>query len=154
MYSTISPLIQSALTPVFMLSAIGMTLAVIDTRLNRVVDRIRVLEDRISADPRRALHLAHQINFFMLRAGRITIAASLCTLASVFVALSIVGLFVDGLIATSLTLPVEAAFTCAVLSYCAALLIYLRDVMMVNHGLGFIANRVADAVDADKSTGE
>lgn len=47
--------IQLAITPVFLLTAIGAFLAVMTTRLGRVIDRARVLEERLGVaapDPR------------------------------------------------------------------------------------------------------
>ncbi len=43
----IAHLIQVALTPIFLISAIGVTLNVLTSRLARIVDRARAMEDRI-----------------------------------------------------------------------------------------------------------
>ncbi len=43
----IAHLIQVALTPIFLISAIGVTLHVPTSRLVRIVDRARRLEDRV-----------------------------------------------------------------------------------------------------------
>ena len=43
----IAHLIQVALTPIFLISAIGVTLSVLTSRLARIVDRARAMEDRL-----------------------------------------------------------------------------------------------------------
>jgi hypothetical protein len=43
----IAHLIQVALTPIFLISAIGVTLSVLTSRLARIVDRARTMEDRL-----------------------------------------------------------------------------------------------------------
>ena len=45
----IAHLIQVALTPIFLISAIGVTLNVLTSRLARIVDRARRLEERVLA---------------------------------------------------------------------------------------------------------
>src|ERR1700738_3817362 len=44
----VAPLIQVALTPIFLISAIGVTLNVLTSRLARIVDRARVMESQVS----------------------------------------------------------------------------------------------------------
>ncbi|MGA2779642.1 MAG: DUF2721 domain-containing protein, partial [Steroidobacteraceae bacterium] len=44
----IAHLIQVALTPIFLISAIGVTLNVLTSRLSRIVDRARETEDRVA----------------------------------------------------------------------------------------------------------
>ena len=43
----VAHLIQVALTPIFLISAIGVTLNVLTSRLARIVDRARVMEDKL-----------------------------------------------------------------------------------------------------------
>jgi hypothetical protein len=45
----IAKTIQLSVAPVFLLTAIGTTLAVLTSRLNRIVDRARVLEGRMAS---------------------------------------------------------------------------------------------------------
>ncbi|MFN7176817.1 MAG: DUF2721 domain-containing protein [Thermaurantiacus sp.] len=47
--SALADTIQLAITPVFLLTAIGAFLAVMTTRLGRVIDRARALEDKVGA---------------------------------------------------------------------------------------------------------
>jgi Protein of unknown function (DUF2721) len=56
---TVAHAIQLAVAPVFLLSGIGAILAVMTSRLGRIIDRAHVLEDKLdsaSQETRAALH--------------------------------------------------------------------------------------------------
>jgi hypothetical protein len=87
--------IQLAIAPVFLLTAIGAFLAVITTRLGRVVDRARLLEAAIpDEEPRRAAAIAElaTLDRRMLLANR---AVGLSVAAALTVCLLIIVLFVS-----------------------------------------------------------
>lgn len=146
LHSTVSTLIQASLSPVFLLSAIAATLVVIDTRMSRIVDRARFLEQQIIARAAASDSFEAEIEFYLKRARQVGWATVACILSSLFVAISVVVLFVDAQITAVLTPLVEGAFTGAVLLYVVALVIYLRDVFRVTHALTFTHQRVADAL--------
>ncbi len=135
-------LIQTALAPMFLLAAIGTTLSVIDTRLNRIVDRARALDLQIVEHPERAAQMRAEADHFVQRAQGMTNAVMLCTLTALTVALVVVLIFVDLQIRADLSLAVEFAFTLAVLFYVGALALYLRDVLQVRHGLAYLRRRL------------
>ena len=143
LHETASALIQTSLAPIFLLSVIATTLTVIDTRLNRIVDRARALETNLRAGTAGLEEVEDEIDFYVRRARQIGWAAAACTLSGLSVALAVVTLFVDAQITLPLTPAVEAVFTVAVLLYVVALVIYLRDVVRVTHGISFVRNRLA-----------
>jgi hypothetical protein len=146
LHQTVSTLIQASLSPVFLLTAIAATLTVIDTRQNRIVDRARALEQQIIAQSASTESLEAEIEFYLKRARQIGRAAAACILSALSVALAVVALFIDAQIATALTPLVEGTFTLAVLFYVVALMIYLRDIFRVTHGLTFTHQRVSVAL--------
>lgn len=147
-YETLSPLIEASLSPVFLLSAIGVTLSVIDTRQSRIVDRVRAMEALPPAIPSEIELWEEEVAFYLARARRIGWAASLCITSALCVAIVVVTLLVDAQTETRLALVVEVTFTLAVLFYGLALVLFLRDIMQVNHGLAYIHRRVKRAIDA------
>src|SRR5580658_6419418 len=78
----IAHLIQVALTPIFLISAIGVTLNVLTNRLARIVDRARAIEASLLSAPHhpdgRELH--RQLGVLERRAGWIYAAITLITL--------------------------------------------------------------------------
>jgi hypothetical protein len=144
-HSTISPVIQASLSPVFLLSAIGTSLLIIDTRLNRIVDRCRVLEAGLTASPGRDERSEDELLFYLGRANRVRWATVFCTIAALTLAFVVVALFIDAQTTFELALVVEVLFTCAVLFLVVGLVLYLQDVLMVHRALEFTRGRVADA---------
>ncbi len=56
----------------FLLTAVGATLSVIDNRLNRIVDRARALEPRLIEQPQHAADIQAEIDHFIERSRMIT----------------------------------------------------------------------------------
>ncbi len=84
----IAHLIQVALTPIFLISAIGVTLNVLTSRLARIVDRARAMEDRLLhpdyVQDGRDLHA--QLKILARRSRWINAAIILITLSALFIA--------------------------------------------------------------------
>jgi hypothetical protein len=126
----IARLIQVALTPIFLISAIGVTLNVLTSRLARIVDRARTLEDRALASPqgvdRQELHV--QLAILERRAGWINAAITLITLSALFISLVVVMLFVNAFLRWDLSVFIACMFILSMLSLAAALLAFLVEV--------------------------
>jgi hypothetical protein len=92
----VAHVIQVAVAPVFLPSGIGTMLGVFIARLVRIVDRSRVLDDRLEviADNRAPRSLA-ELMTLSLRSRLIERAIVLASAAGFFVCLVIVTLFVD-----------------------------------------------------------
>lgn len=153
LHETLSALIQTSLAPVFLLTANASTLILIDTRQNRIVDRLRLLEAQVLSQGGTSARIEEEVAFYIARTRRVGRAAAACTLSGLGIALAVVGLFVDAQVSLSLAVFVEATFTLAVLAYVAALAIYLKDVFAVNHGLEFMHDSIAAALEARRKRG-
>jgi CBS domain containing-hemolysin-like protein len=126
----IAHLIQIALTPIFLISAIGVTLNVLTSRLARIVDRARTMEDELRRPDRehdgRDLH--GLLRVLARRARYINAAITLITLSALFIALVVVMLFVNAFLRWDLSAFIACMFILSMLSLCAALLAFLIEV--------------------------
>jgi hypothetical protein len=126
----VAHLIQVALTPIFLISAIGVTLNVLTSRLARIVDRARTMED-ILRDPNhthdgRDLH--GTLGVLARRARYINAAITLITLSALFIALVVVMLFVNAFLRWDLSAVIACLFIMSMASLCASLLSFLIEV--------------------------
>jgi hypothetical protein len=126
----IAHLIQVALTPIFLISAIGMTLNVLTSRLARIVDRARAMEDRLLhpdyVHDGRDLHA--QLKILARRSRWINAAILLITLSALFIALVVVMLFVNAFLRYELSAVIAGMFIMSMLTLAAALLTFLIEV--------------------------
>jgi CBS domain containing-hemolysin-like protein len=133
----IAHLIQVALTPIFLISAIGVTLNVLTNRLARIVDRARAIEDVL----REPGHVhdgrdLHGVLGVLARRARYTNAAiTLITLSALFIALVVVMLFVNAFLHWDLSAFIACMFILSMLSLAAALLTFLIEVRIATNTL-------------------
>lgn len=133
----IAHLIQVALTPIFLISAIGVTLNVLISRLGRIVDRARTLEDRLLLEeqPASAAELQRQLAVLEGRAGYIHTAITCIILSALFIALVVVMLFVNAFLRWDLSVFIACMFILSMLSLAAALLAFLIEVRIATRNL-------------------
>jgi len=126
----IAHLIQVALTPIFLISAIGVTLNVLTSRLARIVDRARAMEDvlRRPDQPLDGRDLHGGLRVLARRARFINAAITLITRSALFIALVVVMLFVNAFLRWDLSAFIACMFILSMLSLCAALLSFLIEV--------------------------
>ena len=127
--ASIAHSIQLAVAPVFLLSGIGVLLGVLTSRLARVVDRARPLEERhFVADPAEAEDLKRQLGVLARRARLMNTAITLSTISALLVAIVVALLFGSTLIHFNLALPVAVLFILAMITLVCALLAFLLEV--------------------------
>jgi hypothetical protein len=128
--SDIAHLIQIALTPIFLISAIGVILNVLTNRLARIVDRARVMENEVCRPDYRPegrdLHAA--LGVLARRARHINAAIIFITISALFIALVVVMLFVNAFLRWELAAFIACMFILSMLSLAAALLTFLIEV--------------------------
>jgi len=127
----ITHVIQLAVAPVFMLTAVGTIIAALSIRLGRATDRRRMLEremvDLTEEDGRTARAelavIAQRIRF--------AYHAILCAvLAGLFVCLLIAGAFLGAFVALNLARLVGGLFVLAMLALIGCLLMFLREIFL------------------------
>ncbi len=133
----VAHLIQVALTPIFLISAIGVTLNVLTSRLARIVDRARFLENQLDRPDYRPdggnLHAVLQV--LERRSKFINAAITLITLSALFIALVVIMLFVNAFLRWDLSAFIAGMFILSMLALCAALLAFLIEVRIATNTL-------------------
>jgi Protein of unknown function (DUF2721) len=133
----VAHLIQVALTPIFLISAIGVTLNVLTNRLARIVDRARVMESEVCRPDYQAgardLHAA--LGVLARRARYINAAITLITLSALFIALVVVMLFVNAFAHWELSAFIAIMFILSMLAFAAALTAFLIEVRIATNTL-------------------
>jgi hypothetical protein len=136
--ASVAAVIQSAVAPVFLLAGVGTTLNVLATRIGRIIDRARVMEDRLPhVDATEAGKLHARLRVLSKRATLINRAIGLCTLCGLLVCLVVASLFVSASLRIDLALPIAVVFVVALLSLSAALIYFLREVFIATDSLSF-----------------
>lgn len=138
----IAHLIQVALTPIFLISAIGVTLNVLTSRLARIVDRARESEERLNTGTHgRAVH--RQLRVLARRARYIYAAITLITISALLISLVVVMLFVNAFLRWDLPQVIAILFILSMLALVAALLTFLIEVRLATKTLriGQVASR-------------
>ncbi len=123
--------IQLAVTPVFLLTAIGTMLAVLTARLGRVVDRARQLEDELQspADNHERRRIAtSDLAVLDRRMAAVNAAIALCTAAAFLVCIVIAILFIGELTALGWTEAIIGLFLAAITLLAAGLLFFLAEI--------------------------
>jgi Protein of unknown function (DUF2721) len=127
----IAGVIQLAIAPVFLLTAIGTVIAALNVRLGRAVDRRRELEGRLPALPAAETQFAEAELSVIARRIRFVYYAILAAVVSgLFVCLLIAGAFLGAFVRTDLSYTIGAMFVFAVLALIACLLLFLREIFL------------------------
>jgi Protein of unknown function (DUF2721) len=130
----IAEAIRLAVTPIFLLAGVGITVNILIVRLGRIVDRARVLEgQRQSADARPAL--ATELRVLSRRARLIYQAIALSIACALSLCLTVTTLFVGSLLRLQLSTVIILLFVTAMLSLIGALLTFFREIILATHHL-------------------
>ncbi len=133
---TVAHVIQLAIAPVFLLTAIGTLLSVMTNRLSRIIDRARLLESRLeSAPPESAPGIHSHLATLSRRAKLINRAITLSTVTALLVCTVIAILFLGDFLRCNITFPVAFLFILAMLSLVLALLNFLREIFIATVNL-------------------
>ena len=128
--------IQLAVAPVFLRSGIGAILMVMTNRLGRIIDRARVLEERLD-NASTELHPALRTDLTTLsrRAKLISCAITLCTATALLVCTVIAVLFLSAFLGFDLSIPLALLFIAAMLAFFLGLLWFLREIYVATVNL-------------------
>ena len=121
--------IQLAVTPVFLLSGIGVLLGVLTNRLARIVDRARKIEEGLreaaGAVPER---VREQLRISSRRARLINVAITFGTIAALLVSVVVALLFASTFVPLNLAAYVALLFVLAMAALVGALVSFLLEV--------------------------
>ena len=121
--------VQLAVAPVFLLSGIGAMLAVMTSRLGRIIDRARDLEERlVDASPEFLSSLHTDLRMLSQRAKLIYLAIALCTTTALLVCAVVAFLFVSAFLKFDASVIVALLFIAAMSTFVLGLLWFLREI--------------------------
>ena len=128
--------VQLAVAPVFLLTGIGAILAVMTNRLGRVIDRARLLEERLEgAAPESVVTLRADLAVLSRRAKLNGRAITLCTMTALLVCTMIAVLFLSAFLQFDASIPVALLFIAAMLCFFLGLLWFLREIYLATKSL-------------------
>jgi Protein of unknown function (DUF2721) len=136
--ASVAQVIQLAVAPVFLLAGLGATLNVLASRIGRIIDRARAMEERLLTAPEdiaRDLHT--RLGVLFRRATLINRAISLCVVCGLLVSLVVAALFISSSLHVDLSMPIAIAFVIALLCLAAAMIYFLREVFIATESLSF-----------------
>ena len=127
----IAGVIQLAIAPVFMLTAVGTVIGALNMRLGRAVDRRRELEERLSAMPQAELPSAQdELATIARRIHFVYLSIVFAVISALFIAMLIAGAFVGAFVRTDLSLTIAGLFICAMVALIVCLLLFLREIFL------------------------
>ena len=127
----ISHVIQLAIAPVFLLTAVGTVLNVLAGRLARAVDRRRSLVAALPKLEADTADLARaEIEFEVRRINLIYIAISMAVFSALLVCCLIVLAFVDAFVTAPLAKVIAGLFILSMVALIASLTFFLREIFL------------------------
>jgi hypothetical protein len=132
--TAVAHVIQLAVAPVFLLSGIGAMLSVMTSRLGRVVDRARVLNERIVQSGKEPSSMVvAELNALSRRARLISHSITLCTITALLICVVIGVLFLSAFLNLGkfdTATVVAILFITAMLAFFFGLLTFLREILL------------------------
>ena len=135
--SDIAHLVELSVAPVFLLAGIGALLNVVTSRLGRVVDRARHLEDRFVKDPSedelaRIRTELRVLDTRMLYSQR---AIFLFSMAALLVCIVVAALFIGAFVALDVAALVALMFIAAMIAMVGGLTLFLLEITIATRTL-------------------
>jgi Protein of unknown function (DUF2721) len=127
----VAHVIQLSVAPVFLLTALGTILGVLSTRLGRIVDRSRVLGERLAASPLGDRPGIEEERALLQRRRRLVNLAITCgTGAALLVSSVIISAFLGFILGWRVSGAIAVLFICAMVCAMAALVLFLSEVLV------------------------
>jgi len=139
--SAIAHVIQLAIAPVFLISGVATLLSVLANRLGRIVDRARVLEDKLELpDQTRKTQALEELMRLSRRARLVNFAITFGTICALLICVTIAALFTGTFVSINFSRVITVLFIAAMFSLFLALMTFLREVITATRGLRIAAN--------------
>lgn len=135
---TVTHGIQLAVAPVFLLTAVSGMIGTVAGRLARIIDRARLLEDRIEAAPNKPMLAAYdELKRLRARGRLVNICIALLTFCAIFIGLTIVALFLGETTEMQILRLATISFLAGVSCFLLALLCFLTETLLATRLLKF-----------------
>jgi hypothetical protein len=136
--SAISHGIQLAVAPVFMLSAVAALIGALATRLARIIDRARDIEERLAAGDIRNEEAAYwELNRLRLRGRVVNWSVGLLVVCAVLIGATVMTLFLGETSSPRTEKLVPWSFLGGITCFVLALLCFLVETLLATHTLRF-----------------
>ena len=126
--SDIGHVIQLAIAPVFLLTGVATKLTVLTNRLARIIDRTRVLEDRLKVSPN--AEFSSELELLYQRSHLINFAIASSTACGLLVCVVIAMLFAGDTTGIVLDQYIAACFVLAMLGLTSSFVYFLREIFL------------------------
>jgi len=136
---TVTHGIQLAVAPVFLLTAVAGMIGSVAGRLARIIDRARVLEDRIeAAQPNHPMTAAFaELKQLRLRGALVNACIALLTFCAIMIGLTIMALFLGETTEWQIFRIATILFLSGVTCFLLALLCFLTETLIATRMLKF-----------------
>lgn len=130
--------IQSAVAPVFMLTAVAAMIGALATRLARIIDRARWLEERLDLQRIKNEEAAYwELKRLGLRGSVVNWSIALLVLCALFIGATVAGLFLDEILDSFNGRLVPWSFLAGVCCFSLSLICFLAETLLATHTLRF-----------------
>ena len=136
---TVTHGIQLAVAPVFLLTAVAAMIGTVAGRLARIIDRARLVEDRIEAAPAGdAMTSAYdELARLRMRGRLVNTCIALLTFCAILIGLTIVALFIGETTEMQILRIATISFLSGVIFFLLALLCFLTETVLATRILKF-----------------
>ena len=146
--TSVTHVIQLAVAPVFLLTAIATLISALNVRLGRIVDRQRTVLELDAVAGQSGAARQRELVLLSRRVHLSYLAISSAVLAGLLICLVVASAFVGVLLEADLAKLLAALFVLAMLSLIVSLSLFLREIYLAVSG----RNRTLPAVGADPGT--
>lgn len=129
----VSHIIQLAIAPVFLLTGVGTKLAVLTSRLARIIDRARVVENLLQT--KATVGLEEELVELFQRSHLINRAITLSTTCGLLICLVIAALFVGDAIGLNLDKLIAGLFVGGILSLIGSFVYFMSEIIVATRTL-------------------
>ncbi len=126
----ITRVIQLSVAPAFLLVAMGTLITILSTRLGRIVDRRRVVQDRFDLLTSASVAERQEMALLIRRGNLIYFAILFAVLGALLVCLVVASAFLGALLSVELAQVVAGLFVLAMVSMVAAWSLFLSEVYL------------------------
>ncbi len=136
--SAISHGIQLAVAPVFMLTAVSALIGALATRLARIIDRARNIEERLAAGSVTNEDAAYwELDRLSLRGRVVNWSVGLLVVCALLIGATVVTLFLGETLAPRSESLVPWSFLGGIICFVLALICFLAETLLASHTLKF-----------------
>ena len=134
----VSHSIQLAVAPVFMLTAVAALIGSLATRLARIIDRARTLEEQLDEEAvKHEAHIREELGRLRKRGRIVNMSMTLLTLSATLIGATVMALFLSETISARSSQLVPWTFLAGVMCFVFALLFFLFETLLAGQSLNF-----------------